>query len=197
VVAFTSRRRGIGYSAIPASRWTYPVSVDGGAALYTAGAEVFYLQPYLAAEYNDRDYALLHEPQATTGRPDGWVWVHLQPLSPTMTAIVGGAAGQAAARVAFQPYYVDQSSGSALGYTIVPYSAGLFSGESPSFSAYRVPAGATGVVTLQLVDASRHAVPGSSLEVHTVHPDAGRALFAPALLPLLVGLSVLLWRDLR
>jgi hypothetical protein len=96
-----------------------------------------------------------------------------------------------------QQYYVDQSAGTALGYAIVPYSASAFPGQPPSFSGYRVAAGTDGVTTVRLVDAGGRMVPGSSLEIRAAHPAAGRALFAPALLPLLLGLGMLLWRDLR
>src|SRR5262249_9617472 len=135
VLAFASRRTGIGYTVIPENRWTLPVNVDGTETLYVGKPGVFYAQPFATAEYNDLAYTRLHEPQSTGGRPDGWVWVHQQALSSRLVLEFRDGSPH---RVAFLPYYVDQSAGTALGYSIAPYTADRFPGETPSFSAYRI-----------------------------------------------------------
>jgi hypothetical protein len=193
VVAIAPRRTSVGYTVIPADKWTSPTTLDDpAAALYVARRAALYLQPFQEAEYNEYAYTKLADPQNDTGRPAAWTWVHTASITTATLQLDTGT--DSSLHASWRPYYVEQAPGSALGYTIDPFTPELVPGQGPSFWAYRlaIPA-ATGRLTLE----EGHRRP--SLNLRFIYPvrDAGPSTFAPAFLPLLVGFGVAFWRERR
>jgi len=191
---FAPRRYGVGYSVMPASKWTVPEqSNDPRNAIYALPGSTFYLQPFTEFEVNELAYGRMIDAQARGVQAERYVWVHTTPYpSVTMQVI---QEGQVVAGVANQPYFVRQLPGASLGYQIEEYDPAAE--KSPSFYGYGIGVESGQNVRIQLVDGSGQPVPGSSREIRPVHAADRRAVYAFALLPLLIGGAVLLWRRGR
>ena len=140
---FNARRHGVGYSVIPEHKWTRSFqSNDPSDIFYLDGKRVFYIMPHYAREYNFYQYvkmANLHKPLEGEGTRSAWTWAHFQPISGAKLQVL--QEGAVIQEIDLKPYYVRQTPGYALGYTIVefdPESDPLLQGRSPTFEAYRV-----------------------------------------------------------
>lgn len=191
---FAPRRYGVGYSVMPASKWTVPEqSNDPRNAIYALPGSTFYLQPFTEFEVNELAYARMIDAQARGVQSDRYVWVHTTPY-PNVT-LQRIEQGQVVAGIANQPYFVRQLPGASLGYQIEAYDPAAE--KSPSFYGYAIGVEFGQNVRIQLVDASGEIVPGSSREIRPIRAADRRAVYAFSLLPLLIGGAVLLWRRGR
>jgi hypothetical protein len=197
LVAFGPRRPGVGFQVVPQERWTFPEPADDPAdVIYTVAGGVVYLQAFTAQELNAEAYARLKNPQDLAATPNRWQWVHVGPLTQAATLIVRDGAGEK--RLNVEDFAVEQVPGAALGYRVVPFAQ---RGDDPrprrkpDLTAYRVespPGRAT--LSLRLLDADGHNLAGSAREVVVVSSVPWWQLMLPVLVPLIIGLSVGLWR---
>jgi hypothetical protein len=191
---FAPRRYGVGYSVMPAAKWTVPEqSNDPRNAIYALPGSTFYLQPFTEFEVNELAYARMIDAQARGVQPERYVWVHTTPYpSVTLQRI---EQGQVVAGIANQPYFVRQLPGASLGYQIEAFDPA--SEKSPSFYGYGIGVEAGQNLRIQLVDGSGQPVAGSSREIRPIRAADRRVIYTFSLLPLLIGGAVLLWRRGR
>ena len=193
--AFAPRRYGVGYSVMPASKWTVPEqSNDPGNAVYALPGSTFYLQPFAEFEVNELAYRRMIDAQASGLRADRYVWVHTTPYAGAILQLL--RQDQTGAGIANQPYFVRQLPGASLGYQIEAFDPATQ--KSPSFYGYAIPVEeGQNAYRVQLIAADGQAVPGSSREIRTIRAVDRRIVYAFSLLPLLIGAGVLLWRRGR
>jgi hypothetical protein len=189
---FAPRRYGVGYSVMPATKWTVPEqSNDPRNAIYALPGSTFYLQPFQEFEVNELAYGRMVDAQAVSVRSDRYVWVHTTAY-PSVTLQLFQQ-GQAVAGIANQPYFVRQLPGASLGYQIEDFDPAAE--KSPSFYGYAIGMKADQTdLSVQLADADGQPVPGSRREIRPIRGADPRAVYAFSLLPLLIGGAVLLWR---
>ena len=193
-----SRRRtnGIGFEVIPSDKWTRPVeSVTPSSVIYVNGAADLYVRPFFEDEFNDLSYEKTTNNQAR-GNPTIQKWVRIQQV-PHATIEVS-VAGSARTTLSEQPYYVEQSSGSSLGYTIIPWDpSGPYKEQGPNLIAFRVPLEKSArVVRVRTLDEKGGALEGSDRQIRVVAPLPVPALLVVfALLPILLLIFVLLLRS--
>jgi hypothetical protein len=196
LVAFGPRRLGVGFEVVPQERWTFPEQADDPAdVVYTVAGGVTYLRAFVAQELNAEAYARLKNPQDLAATPNRWQWLHLAPLEPATMLVDDGSGVQ---RVSVEDFAVEQVPGASLGYRVVPFRQ---RGDDPrptrkpDLTAYRVeaPAGRA-TLKLSLVDADGRELPGSARQVVVVSSSPGWQLVLPVLVPLMIGLTVWLWR---
>ena len=198
LVAFGPRRLGVSFEVVPQERWTVPEQAgDPADAIYTAAGGVTYLRAFTAQELNAEAYARLRNPQDLAATPNRWQWVHVGPLARPATLVVRDSAGER--RLSVEDFAVEQVPGAALGYRIVPFAErgpDPRPERTPDLTAYRVeaPTGRSSL-SLRLVDADGRELPGSGREVIVVSSVPGWQLALPVLVPLMIGLSVALWRG--
>jgi hypothetical protein len=191
------RRRtgGIGFEVIPADKWTRPEeSVTPAATLYVSGSADLYLRPFFEDEFNDFAYEKTVT-NGAKGNPNISKWVRIQQVP--RAAIRVEVPGRAASTISEQPFFVQQSSGSSLGYTIVPWEPhGPFGDKQPNLIAFGVPLRDGGkAIRISATDSTGRRLPGSDRQIRVVGPlpNAG-ILIAIALAPLLAMVLVLVLR---
>jgi hypothetical protein len=196
LVAFAPRREGVGFEVVPQERWTFPELADDPAdVVYMLAGGVTYLRAFAAHELSSEGYARLRNPQDLAATSNRWEWVHVAPLPPATLIVRDGAREQ---RLALEDFAVEQVPGANLGYRVVPFSQ---RGDDPrpsrvpDLTAYRIeaPAGRS-TLSLRLVDGDGRELRGSAREVVVVSSVPGWQLALPVLAPLVIGLSVVLWR---
>lgn len=191
LVVFAPRRYGVGYSVMPASKWTVPEqSDDPGNAIYALPDTTFYLQPFTEFEVNELAYGRMIDAQAVGVRADRYVWAHTTAYPSVAMQVI--QEGQVITGIANQPYFVRQLPGASLGYRIEEFDP--TTEKSPSFYGYAIGVEAGQNVRIQLVDGNGQPVPGSSRAVRPIRSADRRAVYAFSLLPLLIGSAVLLRR---
>lgn len=189
---FAPRRYGVGYSVMPASKWTVPEqSNDPRNAIYALPGSRLYLQPFAEFEVNELAYGRMVDAQAPGLRRDRYIWVHTTPYPSASLQLFAGE--EAAGVVENLPYYVRQLPGASLGYQIEAYDPA--SERSPSFYGYAlsVEAGQRALEVV-LVDGDGQPVAGSGREIRPIRAGDRRVVYGLSLLPLLIGGAVLLWR---
>ena len=197
LVAFGPRRLGASFEVVPQERWTFPEQAgDPADVIYTLAGGVTYLRAFSAQELNAEAYARLRNPQDLTATPNRWQWIHIGPLPQPATMLVQG--GGREQRLSVEDFAVEQVPGAALGYRVVPFAERANDPQQarkPDLTAYRVeaPTGRT-ALSLRLLDAAGRDIPGSAREVVVVSSVPGWQLALPVLVPLMIGLSVALWR---
>jgi hypothetical protein len=144
LVLFESRRTGVGFEIIPESKWTKPVlSDDKSQVLYLEGKRTFYLKPWHEKEYNQYSYvkmASLHKPLEGLGTKSAWMWVHTDEIVAAKAEILKD--GKVVQTVTRKPYFVEQTTGYALGYKVVEFKKDPNNPESaPTFEAFKVYGG--------------------------------------------------------
>lgn len=188
---FAPRRYGVGYSVMPASKWTVPEqSDDPGNAIYAPPGSTFYLQPFAEFEVNELAYGRMLDAQARGTRSDRYIWVHTTSYSSATLQRI--EQGQVVAGIANQPYFVRQFPGASLGYQIEAFDPAAE--KSPTFHGYGIGVETGQNVRIQLVDESGQPVPGSSREIRPIRTGDRRIVYSFSLLPLLVGALVLFRR---
>jgi hypothetical protein len=195
IVHDRSRSDGIGFEVIPSDRWTRPeASVTPSSVLYVNAAADLYLRPYFESEFNDLAYERTLNNSAR-GNPTISKWVRIQQVP--HASVVVESPGAPAVRLAEKPFFVEQSKGSGLGYTIQPWDpAGAHKDKEPNLIAFHVPVDRTRrAMRLHALDAKGEVLPGSQREIRVVAgmPSAW-ILVVLAAVPLLVMAVVLIVR---
>jgi hypothetical protein len=191
LIVFGPRREGVGYEVIPQERWTFPEQAHEPAeVLYTAPGGVVYLRAFASQEVNAEARARLRNPQDLAAASNRWQWDNIGPLGPGTLLVQDGAREQ---RLQVADFTVEQAPGGVLGYRVVPFVPNA--ARSPDITGYRVeaPAG-RGTLRLRLIDPDGRELAGSAREVVVVSSVPGWQLALPVLAPLLIGLTVILWR---
>jgi hypothetical protein len=195
-----SRRRGdrVGYEVIPADKWTRAEeSTTPASVIYIDGTTDLYLRPFYEDEVQDLSYQKTSN-NAAAGNPNVYTWVRVQQVPKARIAYE--ARGRPASLLVEQPYRVEQSEGSALGYTIVPVGPAPGSAEvQPDLIAFHVPVSRGGaVMRVRTVGADGEPIAGSERQIRVVaRPAWQHALLALALLPVLAMVVVLVARARR
>lgn len=198
---FDARRYGVGYVVIPEHKWTRSFqSNDPSDIFYLDGHRVFYVVPHHAREFNFYQYrkmANLHKPLEAEGTRSAWTWAHFQPITDAKLQILKD--GVVIQEIERTPYYVRQTPGYALGYTIVefdPEKDPLLAGRQPTFEAYRVELEGGASYELRFVDAQGNVLLGGLREVRPIE-EPGHTVYLIPLLPMAVGLVVFGWRRTK
>ncbi len=183
------RRRsgGVGFEVIPSDKWTRPESsVTPSSVLYVNGSADLYLRPFFEDEFNDLAYEKTLN-NAARGNPNIAKWVRIQQVP--HAAIEVQRPGAAKSLVSESPFYVEQSKGSSLGYTIVPFDAkGAHKDKEPNLIAFRIPVDTKGrAIRFHALDSKGEKLPGSERQIRVVGgmPSAALLLLL-ALCPLLL-----------
>ena len=192
IVHERSRTNGVGFEVIPSDKWTRPESsVTPSSVLYVDGSADLYLRPFFEEEFNDLAYEKTLN-NAARGNPNIAKWVRIQQVPHASLVVEKPGAGPSP--VSEQPFFVEQSKGSSLGYTIVPYDPkGAHKDKEPNLIAFRlavdrkVPA-----MRLHALDAKGARLAGSERQIRIVGtlPTAW-LLLVLALVPLLAMAIVL------
>jgi len=190
VYSVVARRESTGYIVIPEAKWTISESSDepGQIIYYASDGAALYLVPVATKEYNEKEYVRINTPQDTLASANRWIWLHGQPITRGLRLQVWSD-HRLVKRVDKEGYSVQQSSGSALGYQIVP--AEDTGSAYADFEAFKVPAAGMGtrfVVRLERDDGT--IVPGSERTHLRVRKDIPTPGFLIALLPLAVALGI-------
>lgn len=196
LVVHERRRQGrVGWEVIPGDKWTRPQeSVTPASVLYVNGGADLYLRPFFEDELND----LAWQKTVDNGsRGNGHVlrWVRTQQV-PHAAVEVRSAAG-AVSTLREERFFVKQTQGAGLGYTISPWTPGGPDKE-PNLIAFHLPVrGTIGTLRLRVLDGQGAPLAGGEREVRVIAgpPRAGLALVL-ALLPLL-AMGVVMVRRAR
>ncbi|MGH2617483.1 MAG: hypothetical protein ACRDJC_19790 [Thermomicrobiales bacterium] len=198
LTVFAPRRRGIGYTVVPETRWTTPdESPSPQDVIFGEAASTLYLEPRVAREYPARAWALLQDPQRAAGDTGDWEWVNGERLVDARLEVVAG--GRVADERTLTPYMVDQLPGAQLGYDIVPFDpAAPDAPTAPDFEAYPIQLDATGEqYAIRLVSDQGEVLAGSERLVRVpADPPLSRLLLVPVA-PLLIGATVITRRHGR
>ncbi|MGI6165367.1 MAG: hypothetical protein ACOYEN_05190 [Limnochordia bacterium] len=198
LVVYSHRRTGLGYQMRPDSRWNqFLLSNDISQVIYVKDETAFYMLPFESKEY-DRFYYIrmlsLHSPLAGQGTKGMGLWVQLEEMPGLTLQVLHD--GKVVQEISKKPYYVEQTSGYALGYNVVefdPEAEGM-TGRTATFEGYKLDlTDNQGTWQLRFVDANGDVVPGSVRELRWIQDDDLWVIFVVALIPLLVGL-VVMWR---
>jgi hypothetical protein len=138
VVHEKRRAQGIGYEIIPGDKWTRPLeSTTPSSVLYVNGSSDLFLQPFYQDEYNDLRIAKTVRNDAK-GNPNLMKWVRIQQIPRAKIELAGP--DFPTVRILEEPFVVEQTSSSTLGYRIVPYAPqGAHKGRQPDLMAFHVP----------------------------------------------------------
>jgi hypothetical protein len=196
IVHDRSGSNGIGFEVIPSDRWTRPESsVSPSSVLYVDASADLYLRPFFEEEFNDLAYEKTLN-NAARGNPNIAKWVRIQQV-PHATVVLEKP-GTGSVSLTEQPFYVEQSKGSSLGYTIVPFDAkGAHKDKEPNLIAFRVPVDRkAGAMRFHALNARGEMLPGSEREIRVVgRIPAAALLLGLALAPLLAMAVVLIVRS--
>ncbi|WP_422479087.1 hypothetical protein [Pleomorphochaeta sp. DL1XJH-081] len=131
------RTNSIGYEIFPAVRWTQPTnSTTPASVLYVDGTSDLYVRPFFQTEYKDLQYNKMINNQES-GNPNLYRWVKIQQVPDSGISVTSE---NQAIEIYEEPYIVEQSKTTALGYTIAPYDpTGEHVGKTPSISALHIP----------------------------------------------------------
>ncbi len=197
VVHERRRTNAIGYEVIPADKWTRPEqSTTPSSVLHVNGTTDLYLRPFFQDEFSDLAYARTVD-NAARGNPNVYSWVRTQQV-PHASIQVQTPAGPKL--LTERPYFVEQSKGSSLGYTIVPFDPqGAHKGKDPNLIAFRVAIGSdTRELRLAALDENGKLLPGSERQIRVVRGGPSNVLLILlAALPLAVMALVLGLRNRR
>lgn len=187
----------VGYDVIPGDKWTRPETSNlPSSVLYVNGSTDLFLRPFFESEYNDLEYQKLID-NGNRGNPNVTEWVKLQQV-PNAKIIVSGRAGRSEQSQA--SYSVQQISGSALGYRIVPWNqAQAQAGSQPDLIAFPIPiASGEKVVRVSALAQNGSPLAGSSREIRIITGSGPEGiLILLFLLPLVVMGIVLAVRSRR
>ncbi len=194
---FAPRRTGVGYTAVPETRWTTPLESSAPSdVIFGAADSTLYLEPHLAREYPARDWALLQDPQSPGDDVGGWVWVNGERLGDRQLEIFAGA--DVVDRRSLTPYNVRQVPGSQLGYEVIaidsstPQLPDSSTSGLPDFEAYPLHLEAPGEhYQIRLASEEGEIMPGSERLVRVPANPPLTRLFVLPVIPLVAGAIVI------
>lgn len=197
VIVFEKRRAdGIGFEVIPGDKWTRPVeSKSPSSVLYVDGTTNLYLRPFFQDEFNDLYYQKMIKNDAK-GNPSLMNWVRIQQVPGARIELTGKS--HASEVMLEEPFYVEQTKGSALGYKIVPFDPeGAHKDRDPSLIAFKVPVNRErSLIRFKLLDKSGLNLAGSSRQVRVIIKSRWQAmLLLLCMLPLLAMAVVRIIRS--
>jgi len=197
LVVFDARRTAIGYTVLPATRWTTPEQVDDMNDVIVGRADSqLYLMPRVTREYPAGPYALLQDPQRAVGASADWTWVKGEPLASGDLEIA--ADGQAVEQIVLTPYRVRQVPGADLGYEVQQYDGGAGQPAAPDFVGYPLRLARPGMgYTIRVVSPEGQPLPNSQRLVRVPASPGLGALLLLSLVPLAIGAAVLVRRYRR
>jgi len=191
VIAFSHRREGIAYKVIAASKWTLPeVSTEPDDIIFVSNESALYVQPSAEREYDAFYYAKLLNPQekSVQDRRGFWTWAPAEHF--VGDTLIVEHLDESTQTIHYHPFVVKQTSGSALGYSIVPYDMSLgLSG--PTFEAFELRP-QTDLFTISIP-----GVPGSTREICIVNTKVATYLISFTFIPFICGLAWMFVRRLR
>ena len=194
IICAAPRRSGsVGYQVIPSDKWTRPEeSKTPSAVIYVNGSADLYVSVFYQDELNDLAYQKTLD-NAARGNPNVFSWVRIQQV-PHASLQMSGADGTASV-LQERPFTVQQSQGSSLGYTIIPYDP-LGGQKSPDLMAFRVPVSTgTRLIRLSARDNGGKPLPESGRQIRIVSPEVPSLVFALlAIIPLAAMIVVLAMR---
>ncbi len=197
VVVFAPRRTAVGYEVVPEQRWTFPEeSNELEGAILGAENTAVYLKPFLTREYPAISYSRLQNPQdATVTQAGEWTWVAGESIEDAMLERVSN--GRLLEQIPLQAYTVKQTPGGEFGYDILEYDS-----NTPDitprvdFVGYRVPlTNGDPNFSIQLRSSDNSLLLGSNRAIRVASDNSPILLGAITLLPLLIGASILWWRQ--
>lgn len=193
VIAFRREGSGsVGYDLIPSDRWTRTVeSNTPSSVIYSAGGVDLYVRPFWQDEYNDLYYKKAIRNDAE-GNPGMTNWIKVRQIEAARIELDDGHG--AVVSVVEEPFYVEQTEGTALGYSIVPFDPeGAHRGQDPTLRAFDVPVAAGAQeIRLRLRDAEGKRLPGGDRWIRVVRvPRRPYASLGLALIPAAAGIVVL------
>jgi hypothetical protein len=194
LVVHERRRQGrVCWEVIPGDKWTRPQeSVTPAAVLYVNGGADLYLRPFFEDEFND----LAWQKTVDNGsRGNGHVlrWVRTQQV-PHAAVEVRSDAG-AVSTLREERFFVTQTQGAGLGYTISPWAPGGPE-KDPNLIAFHLPVrGTAGTLRLRVLDGQGAPLAGGEREVRVIAgPSRTGLALVLALLPLVAMGAVMVRR---
>ncbi len=194
LTVFKEKRFGVGYNIVSEERWNTPEqSMDTIDTIYTLDAKTLYLQPFNVAQYNQKYYVRMNDPQDTISRSDRSIWVPLMPMEDAGTvSLVSDQSKQ----ILYEEFFVRQIPGSKLGYEIVQFDPDSMT--EPSFGGYRIGLEESAdQYLLFMMDEEGEQIPGSVRQIRTVRTNSRFVIYLLSALPLLFGLGNVSWRRLK
>lgn len=179
LVVFSARRSGIAYKILAASKYTIPeISTDPNDLIFVGNEKSIYIQPAKEEEFNRFYAAKLLNPQDRTvqKRNDQWTWLPTGAFTGSVLKTSGKTDIQKAL------YLVKQTSGSALGYSILPVSADNTKGGA-TFEAFKVDPERRMMVYIDQEE-------GSTRTIRMVDTLMAGYLLPAAIFPMFVGLII-------
>ncbi len=193
LVMFRERRKSVVYGVIPESRWTKPAqSNTTNSVIYVYPDTNIYLQPAFGSEYQDLSYTRMTDPEDKIARKDRWEWVSQLPIQEGSLRIYEN--GNLVSEEKLGAFYVRQSSGSSLSYSVVPFDPesmdqisfkGFAIGRIAKNSSYKI----------ELLDDEGKLVPGSEREIRTINTKNGLWIYVMGVVSFLVGLVIVVVRK--
>lgn len=194
LVAIEPRREGgIGYELIPETRYVRrEYTADTNENIFLTEGNRFFLKPFFQEEYNDFMYEKTKDPQ-NEGSKEQWTWVRIRPLHNIDLKLYGK--GNTLAKIDEKQYFVETIPGSTYSYTIVEYQEDKM--PHSHFSGFEIALDDASVDTY-LIRAFDKDIGGEQSmgerKIVRVHVLSGTMVFAPVVLPLLVGIVALALR---
>ncbi len=198
LTVFAPRRMAVGYELVPESRWTFKEDLsDLSNAVLGEDDTVVFLQPRVVREFPTEAYERLQDPQYVGRGGQEWSWIGGEAVPDGSLELVQN--GEVVERVSSQDYHVKQVPGKEYGYEIIEYDPNNLD-ETPrsDFKGYRVELSSdlpSYEVRLRTLDGNLFV--DSEREVRVVEPASLAILIPIALIPLLLGAGILLWRHRR
>lgn len=195
LIIFKERQSSVTYSIIPESRWTKPIeSNQSGSTIYVAPNANIYISPTYGSEYRDLYYSRMLDPQETSSTRTKWRWVQYLPLANVTMEIAD--MNNSSNELSLNSYYVRQTGGSSLSYTVIPYDPNTMN--QISFNGFSL--GNTNKQTnlnINLKDFNGNILPGSERQIRTINPDNAYWLYIISFIPSIFGLIVIISRKKR
>ena len=153
LTVFPSLAQGVTYEIIPEDKWTVSsTSESWNSRIYLKSGQTIFLKTFPASLFGAADYDLMarpNKPTAGIGLENSALWVkETVALENILDAEMLIEASSRQIKVRPVGFVVQQNSGSALGYSIVPYADTAVPPVMPSFLAYRLTAPPQGIEVL-------------------------------------------------
>jgi hypothetical protein len=191
LTVFKEKRFGVGYNVVSEERWNTPEqSMDTIDTIYSLDAKTLYLQPFNVAQYNQKYYVRMNDPQDSISRSDRSIWVPLMPMEDAGTVTLKT---DQIRQIPYERFFVSQLSGSKLGYEIIQFDPESMT--EPSFGGYRIRLEESAdQYSFFMIGEDGEQIPGSARQIRTVRTNRKFVVYLISSLPLLFGLVFVSWR---
>jgi hypothetical protein len=170
VVFERNRSNGVGYEIIPGDKWTRPEeSKTASDVIYVDGSTDLYFRPFYEDEYNDYYYKRLLDNNDTSGNPNIQTWKRGNQVPKATIEVYTDGKKSPVRTMKEEPFFVEQTKGSSLGYKIVPFDPeGAHKDREPSMQAFHLPVGSFDKARLRVLDRDQAYLSGSNREVRII-----------------------------